>query len=71
MELETSLWIMAAGALMFIIGNVRARRPYVPGKLPLIPNMALQFVGMLIVLVMVGHLISLLSGKPFTGRNPY
>jgi hypothetical protein len=47
------------------------RRPYVPGRAPLIPYGVIQFVGIVVVFLMVAHLITLLTGKPFTGRRGY
>lgn len=51
--------------------NWRSRKPYVPGEPPLVPYGAVQFVGFLVIILMAAHLITLLTGQPFTGRRGF
>ena len=68
MSLELTLIILAVGVVLTAFSNWRARQEYLPGELPLLPYNGLQFVGMIIVFVAVAHLITIYTGKPFTGR---
>ena len=71
MDMTTTLYLLALGVVMFGFANWRSRRPYQPGNLPLIPDTALQFVGVVIVIVMAAHLITLITGVPFAGRSGF
>ena len=71
MDLATTLWILAGAAAVTAAANLLSRRPYVPGSPPLIPYTAVQFVGLVVVLLMIIHLITLLTGKPFVGRRGF
>lgn len=44
------------------------RRPYQPGNPPLIPYGLVQFLGIVVAVVMLGHLVTLMTGQPFKGR---
>ena len=46
----------------------RQRRPTEPGEPRLIPYVGLQIAAVVVVLLMLAHLVTLLSGQPFTGR---
>ena len=46
-----------------------SRRPYEPGRLPLIPYAAVQFIGVVVILLMLAHLITIWTGTPFVGRS--
>ncbi len=71
MDLRVTIIIMAlaAGAAGWSVW--RGRQPYIPGSPPLIPYGAVLFVSMVVVILMAGHLITLLSGQPFSGRRGY
>jgi len=68
MTLTVTLIALAITLSMTGYAAWRARRPYVPGKPSLIPNGALLFLGILASIILGAHLISLLTGQPFTGR---
>lgn len=68
MTLTVTLSILAVAVAATGWANWRQRRPRVPGDVPLAPYTLIQFVGVLVVILMLGHLITLLTGKPFTGR---
>lgn len=68
MSLETTLLLIVltlalVGASLFL-----SRRPRLPGQLPLVPHGFVQFVGLVFLLMLIGHLISLLTGAPWRGR---
>jgi hypothetical protein len=69
MTLPVTLSVMAAAALAFALSTWRARRPAEPGRPRLIPMGAIQFVSLLVVILMLAHLVSLLTGQPLTSRN--
>ncbi|MCH8861504.1 MAG: hypothetical protein IID51_03215 [Proteobacteria bacterium] len=71
LDLQTTLITLVLAAAAVGWANWRGRKPYVPGNPPLIPYGVIQFVGMVIVFLMAAHLITLLTGKPFTGRRGY
>ena len=68
MSLTVTLAILVAAALVFGWATYKARQPYEAGRPPFVPYLVVQFVAVLAVILMAGHLVSLLTGKPFTGR---
>lgn len=66
--LEVTLAILGAALAVFIVATIRARRPYEPGKVRMIPLGAIQFAALVVVVLMLGHLVSLLTGTPLQGR---
>jgi hypothetical protein len=68
MSLPVTLAIMAAAALALGLASWRARRPAEPGRLPLVPMGAIQFLALLVLILMTAHLISLVTGHPLTSR---
>lgn len=67
MSLTATLGIMAAAVVVFGLATYKARQPYEPGK-AYVPYLAIQFMAVVAIILMLGHLVSLLTGKPFTGR---
>ena len=45
-----------------------SRKPVEPGEVSMIPYGGIQFLAIVVVLVALAHLISLVSGEPFTSR---
>ena len=68
MGLTATLVAIAAGLALAVTCNLIDRRPSEPGKPRLIPYLGIQYLALLLVVLMLGHLVSLLTGKPFTGR---
>ena len=68
MLLGVTLVILVAAAVVFGLATYKARQPYEPGRPPYVPYLVLQFMAVLAIILMAGHLVSLLTGKPFTGR---
>lgn len=69
LTLPVTIGLLMASALLAGWGFWRERRPYRPGSPPLVPSIVLQFIGVLGVILMTAHLISLTSGQPFVGRG--
>jgi hypothetical protein len=69
MDETTSLigLIAAVGVLGLVVW--RDRRPYVPGKPPIIPFLPVAFVAILVACVCAAHLISLKTGVPLKGAG--
>ncbi len=42
-----------------------------PGNAPLIPYGGIQFVALVAMILMLAHLVTLLTGRPFTGRQGF
>lgn len=56
---------------LFVVAHLQSRRPYLPGRLPLVPWTGVQFAALILAVLLVGHLISLWSGTPFVGRRGF
>jgi hypothetical protein len=68
MSLSVTLTVIVVAALVFGLATYKARQPYEAGKPPTVPYLVIQFVAVLAIILMAGHLVTLLTGKPFTGR---
>ncbi len=68
MPLTVTIAILVVAALVFALATYKARQPYEPGRPPFVPYLVIQFVAVLAIILMAGHLVSLLTGRPFTGR---
>lgn len=68
MSLTTTLLLMACAAALLGYTVWRERRGYAPGRPPLVPYALVQFVAVLVLLLLAGHVISLLTGEPYRGR---
>ena len=68
MGLKTTVAILIAAILVTLFANYKHRQPPKLGEAPLVPYLGLQFAGILVIFLMIAHLITLLTGRPFTGR---
>ena len=68
MSVTVTLGIILAAVVIFGLANYKSRQPYEPGKRLYVPYLAIQFAAVLTIILMLGHLVSLLTGRPFTGR---
>lgn len=68
MSLAATIAALAAGGALFAAANYMSRRPVEPGNPSLVPWTALQFIGLVIVILMLAHLATLLTGTPLQGR---
>ncbi|MEM7173174.1 MAG: hypothetical protein AAF530_23625 [Pseudomonadota bacterium] len=68
MTLTVTLSVLAAALVLGLLANIISRRPTEPGKPRVIPYLAIQYLAILVVVLMLAHLITLWTGKPFTGR---
>jgi len=68
MSLTTTLILMGAAASLLATAILLERRERKPGRPPLVPYPLLQFLALLAILLLAGHLISLVTGEPYRGR---
>jgi uncharacterized membrane protein YidH (DUF202 family) len=68
MDLSSTLIGLVISAAVFGWANWQQRREREPSDVSLIPFTLIQMVGVVAIVVMAGHLISLLTGVPFRGR---
>ncbi len=71
MSIEVTSAILVTSVLAFVVATYRSRQQREPGQLPLVPYGAVQFAAIVTAILMVAHLITLLSGRPFVGRTGF
>jgi hypothetical protein len=67
--LYPTLGLVALSLELFAFAYWRAHKPAEPLKVRLMNYHYLMFFSAVLVLVMLAHLISVITGHPFTGRN--
>jgi hypothetical protein len=70
-NLITTLSILASALIVAGLANWQLRRPVTDRFLPILPWLGIQFVAALIAIVMLGHLVTLLTGQEFKSRFGY
>ncbi len=71
MGLTPTLIVLGIAAVVAVVANIMTRRPHVPGAPRRVPYLGIQFLAILGVVLMLGHLVTLLTGKPFAGRSGF
>ena len=69
MSLTVTLIIFGAAVVATLVSIVGVRRPRELGQIWTPPYHLILFIGILTLIVMAAHLISLISGHPFAGRS--
>ena len=69
MNLETTLAVLFAALAAAAFANWRERRPRDLGRPPLVSYTAIQVIAVVVVILMLAHLVSLLTGQPLRGRG--
>jgi len=67
--LPLTLTIFALFLGMFVFANWRARQPAQPLKVRMVNYHVVQIVCIVVVLLMVAHLVTLITGQPMTPRG--
>jgi hypothetical protein len=68
MSLELTIACLLAALLIAGVANWRERRPRDLGRPSLVSYSAIQVLAVLVVILMLAHLVSLLTGHPLEGR---
>jgi hypothetical protein len=68
MSLELTVVILLAAVLLAGLANWSERRPRAFGRPPLVPYAAIQVLAAVVIILMLAHLVSLLTGQPLEGR---
>jgi hypothetical protein len=67
--LELTVAILLGALAIAALANWRERRPRELGRPPLVPSTAIQAIAIVVVILMLAHLVSLLTGQPLKGRG--
>ena len=70
MSLELTIACLLAALLIAGVANWRESRPRDLGRPSLVSYSAIQVLAVLVVILMLAHLVSLLTGQPLQGRLP-
>ncbi len=65
----SSYWVFGIAVALLLLSSWRSRRDHAPGRLPLVPWTAIQYVSLVVAVLLLAHLISIWTGKPFLGRR--
>ena len=68
MGMGLTIGIIVIAFAVFAAALYISRKPVEPGEVRMIPYGGIQFLAVVAVLVASAHLISLVSGEPFTSR---
>lgn len=68
MSLAATIVVLMTGLALFVGANYMSRKPTEPGTSRHIPWLGLQFIGLIVVVLMLAHLVTLLTGTPLEGR---
>ena len=71
MSLEATLAVLAVSLGLAVAGWFMQRRQRRSLDPPLVPWTAVQVVAVVVALLMAAHLVSLATGRPFTGRRGF
>jgi uncharacterized membrane protein YidH (DUF202 family) len=69
MSLTPTLAILLAALAIAAFANWRERRPRDLGRPPLVPYTAIQMIAVLVIVLMLAHVVSLLTGQTLKGRG--
>lgn len=69
MTLMPTIIILVACIATFAVASLLSRRSRRLDSVDLVPYLPIQFLAILGIVLMLAHLVSLLTGHPFTGRG--
>ena len=68
MSLAVTLAVLTFGGALFAGANYMSRKPAEAGNPHLVPWTGLQFVALVVIVLMLAHLVTLMTGTPLQGR---
>lgn len=68
LSLNVTVAILLIAVVIAGIANYQARKPAEPGRVRWVPYVGVQFLAILIMVLMLAHLVSLVTGQPLVGR---
>ena len=68
MDLAITLAVLAVAAAVLVAAMIISHRPVEPGEVRMLPYGGIQFAAIVAMIVTLAHLVSLLTGQPFTSR---
>lgn len=71
LDLTTTIIILAIALAVAGAMAVMDRRKPPPGEVRLFPVIPVMMLAALVVILMLGHLVSLITGQPFQGRSGF
>lgn len=71
MDLVTTSAALAVAVALCAVSILLDRRPYVPGRPWRFPARLVMALSLLAILVLGAHMVTLLTGRPFTGRSGF
>ena len=69
LSLTTTLAVVVLTCGLFGFATWRARQPAEPLKVRMIDYHVVQMVCIVVILLMAAHLVSIVTGRPFTGQQ--
>jgi hypothetical protein len=69
MSLALTIAILLGALAIAVLANWRERRPRELGRPSWVPATAFQVIAIVVVIIMLAHLVSLLTGQPLKGRG--
>jgi hypothetical protein len=68
LSLTVTLIILGAALVVFGIATYKARHPAEVGEVRLIPYTGIQYVAIVVIVLMLAHVVSIVTGAPLLGR---
>ena len=68
LSLNVTVAILLIAVVIAGIANYQARKPAEPERVRWVPYVGVQFLAILIMVLMLAHLVSLVTGQPLVGR---
>lgn len=68
LALTPTLVILVLAGSLFVWSNLRMRRAPDPLRPRLLPHTLIMTLALVVVILMLAHLVSLVTGRPLTGR---
>ncbi len=71
MDMGMTLWALALAVAVFALCWLRERRPREVGEVRMFPYIPVMMLCLVLILGLVAHLLSLMTGKPVGGQTRF